>query len=289
MNGPTVAEILREAQESLAAAGVPSPEVDARLLLAHVLGCRHLDLALAPGRRLEPAERERFADLLLQRAARIPLQLLLGDVEFFGRRFQVAPAVLIPRPETETVVEVGLALLDARGTGTTPTHAADIGSGAGVIGLTLAAERPRLQVVCIDRSQQAVRLTRANALALEVASRVLVVRGDSLAPLAREAFDLVISNPPYLRSAVIPGLEPEVRDHDPRLALDGGPDGLAHLRRLAEEGGALLRPGGSLVVEIGDEQSEAAQRLLADNGFEGVVLHRDLAGRDRVLAGRHRR
>jgi release factor glutamine methyltransferase len=215
---------------------------------------------------------------------------LLGDVEFYGRCFRVAPGVLIPRPETEAVVEAALAVLDA----SVPGHpgpgfrasVADIGSGTGVIGLTLAAERPTIHVWCVDRDAAAAALTAENAAALAVGERVGVLRGDGMAPLARSAFDVVVSNPPYLASDTIPTLEPEVRDHDPRSALDGGPDGLEMVRRLLGEAGQVLRPGGHLVVEIGHDQGEAVTRLAAKHAWQEVAIRPDLAGFDRALVAR---
>ncbi len=286
MNAPTVAEILRDAVRRLAAAGVPSPEVDARLLLGRVLRLPPLELGLAPGRRLTPVERDSFADLLGKRAARLPLQFLLGDAEFYGRRFQVAPGVLIPRPETEAVVEAAIAVLDAAPRDQAFIQVADIGSGAGVIGLTLAAERPRVRVTCVDRDALAVSLTGANAAALGVASRVQVVRGDGVEPLARSAFELLVSNPPYLPTDVIASLEPEVREHDPRFALDGGPDGLALIARLIADAGSVVRPGGHLVLEIGHDQAAAAEHLAAKHGWSAIAVRPDLSGHDRVLLAR---
>lgn len=282
MNTPTIAQALRHATCELAAAAVPSPEVDARLLLGHVVGREHLELVLEAERLLTPHEQATFADLLRQRVARCPLQILLGEVEFYGRPFKVSPGVLIPRPETEVVVEAALAFLDV----SSPLRAADIGSGAGVIGITLATERPLLTVSCVDRAPEAAALTLANAARLDVFARVQVLRGDGMAPLARGAFDLVVSNPPYLPRDLIATLEPEVRDHDPELALDGGPDGLAVIARLLADAGSVLKPEGHLVLEIGHDQAAAAARLAAMHGWRKVAFRPDLTGCDRVLLAR---
>lgn len=284
----TVAQALREAREGLAAAGVPSPEVDARLLVGHVLGVRPLELVLHADRHLEPAEESALARLIAERAARRPLQLLLGDVEFYGRRFAVAPGVLIPRPETESVVEVALgAIADtAPPDGAPRPRAADIGTGAGVIGLTLAAERPWLAVWCSDRSWAALELTARNAVALGVSDRVHLVAADLAGALAPGSLDLVASNPPYIARSAIPVLDPEVRDHDPHLALDGGEEGLDTIRRLVSEGGDLLRPGGHLVLEIGEDQGAAVRDLASARGWRSIAIVPDLAGRDRVLHAR---
>jgi len=284
----TVAEALAGAARRLAAVGVPSPEADARLLLGHVLGRKALELVVEGGRQLTPLEQDGFGALVEARADRRPLQHLIGDVEFYGRNFRVGAGVLIPRPETEAVVEAALGVLDASIPPLTPAFAkvADIGSGTGVIGLTLAAERPQVQVWCVDREAAAAALTARNAVELAVAGRVRVLRGDGVAALAREAFDLVVSNPPYLPSAMIPTLEPEVRDHDPRIALDGGPDGLGVIRRLLDEAGRVLRPGGHLVIEIGHDQGGTVTRLAAQGGWQTVTIRPDLAGYDRVLIAR---
>ncbi len=282
MSSPTVATTLAAAIAELRAAGVPTPEVDARLLMGHVLGIAPSALPLHRDRRLEPAAERALDALLVARAAREPLQHLLGTVEFHGRSFRVAPGVLIPRFETESVVERALAMVGAG----LDLRVADIGTGSGVIGLTLAAEKPAIVIVCTDRSPVALALARANARDLAVTDRVMFVVADLTDALAPASLDLLVANPPYVPTGTIATLAPEVRDHDPHLALDGGPDGLDAIRALLGAAPRVLRPGGGLVIEIGDDQGRAARDLAAASGLVAIDVHPDLAGRDRVLVAR---
>jgi release factor glutamine methyltransferase len=282
----TVGEVLDEAEARFAAAGVPTPEVDARLLLAHVLGVSLPALTLDRARRLTRGEAEAYAGLIADRAARRPLQHLIGDVGFYGRTFAVAPGVLIPRPETEQLVHVALALPGANGPG--GSMAADVGSGTGVIGLTLAAERPGVRVLCLDSSSGALALTAANARRLGLTARVDIVAADLLGPIAGGALDLVVANPPYVPTGDIARLEPEVRDHDPHSALDGGADGLRVIARLLAQAARVLRPGGHLAVEFGDGQADQILEMARHKPFTALVRHPDLSGRPRVLVAQRR-
>jgi release factor glutamine methyltransferase len=271
----TIGEALAAAEARLAAARVPSPDVDARLLLAHVLGVSLPALTLARALRLTGEEKEAFEALITGRVARRPLQHLIGEVAFYGHSFAVAPGVLIPRPETEQLVHVALGLPGANG----QDPAADVGSGA---------ERPELRVLCLDSSPEALALTAKNARRLGVASRVDILASDLLAPIATGALDLVVANPPYVPTGDIPHLEPEVRDHDPHAALDGGPDGLRVMARLLAEAARVLRPGGQLAVEFGDGQADQVFEMARREPFTALVRHPDLSGRPRVLVA-HRR
>ncbi len=285
----TVASILAAAEARLGAAGVPTPAVDARLLLGHVLGVRPTALVLEGGRRVTAAEASELDRLVAERVARRPLQHILGTVEFHGRVFRVTPGVLVPRFETECVVEralIALAEMDAETAGSRPSRIADIGTGAGVIGVTLAAERPADAIVATDRSARALALAAENARALGVAGRLHFCAADLTTAFAGEAFDLIAANPPYVRRDSIAALAPEVRDHDPRLALDGGADGLEAVTRLLADARRVLRPGGRLVIEIGDEQGAQARDLALAYGLDRVGVHVDLSGRDRVLTAR---
>ncbi|HUT98273.1 MAG TPA: peptide chain release factor N(5)-glutamine methyltransferase [bacterium] len=276
---PTAPEALRAAEERLKAAGVASPRADAELLLARRLGVeRH---GLYAGADLDETSFDCFTADVERRARREPLQLILGETEFYGIRLEVRPGVFIPRPETEALVGLALDYLtDDAGL------AYDLGCGCGNIACALAVNRVNLRLIATDTSAEAVELTKENAALCGVGERVAVVQADLAAGLLGKA-DLVCCNPPYVPAGEIPGLEPEVRDHDPGKALDGGEDGLAVIRRLAGTLGNLIKPDGLALVEIGDGQGEAVRRIFSEiAGVEGVEIRKDLAGRQRVAVVR---
>jgi release factor glutamine methyltransferase len=220
-----------------------------------------------------------------RRARREPLQRILGWEEFRGVRVRLTDSVLVPRPETEALVEWALALLPAPG----PRRllAIDVGTGSGCIACALASERADLDVVAIDVSPAAAAVARDNVRALDLVGRVTVIAADLFAGLRDIRADLIVSNPPYLPSALMPELPPEVRIHEPRLALDGGSDGLAVIRRIATAARPYLRPSGSLVVETaGGAQASDAAALLRGAGWDQVAVRSDLVGIERFVAGR---
>ncbi len=280
---------LRAAERRLTEAGVPSPGFDARLLLRHTLGWSAAELTAFAGERTPAAAarsfaagRREFRRLVRERAARRPLQHLVGSVEFFGLDLAVGPAALIPRPESEILVEAAIEW--ARGEPTAPRRIADVGAGAGGIALALASGIAGASVLMLDVSAPALRLAARNAVSTGLASRVWPVRADLLTPARPASLDLVAANLPYIPDAEIATLEPEVADHEPRLALAGGRDGLEPLRRLLPMAARALRPGGRLFVEIGAGQRAPAVRLLRAAGFGGLRARRDLAGVWRVLS-----
>lgn len=280
----TVRAALRWASEQLSQAGVESPSVDAERLLQHVLGVMRLDLHLRPDRPITPPEMARLKDALRRRCSHTPLQHLTGETEFWSLPFFVNDAVLIPRPETETLVEAALARLrDIR-----RPRIADIGTGSGCIAVSLARELPEGLVVATDVSPAALRVARANVLRNGV--RVRLIAGDLFKPFGPSAqFDAIISNPPYIRRDGIGALQPEVRDHEPRLALDGGEDGLSVHRRLVACAGRHLRPGGWLALEVGWWQIGAVVKMLRKSeDFEDVTRHKDLTGIERVAVARRK-
>ncbi|MBI2964525.1 MAG: peptide chain release factor N(5)-glutamine methyltransferase [Deltaproteobacteria bacterium] len=270
---------LRWAERHLAARGVASPRLDAELLLADVLGTDRAGLRLGRERPLDRRLADRFVRLVERRGAREPLQYLRGRQEFFSRDFTVDRAVLVPRPETEILVEVAL----ERARRVARPSILDLGTGSGAIAVTLALELPQARIVATEISEPALSAARANAVRLGAAARVQLRRGDLLAPCAGERFDLVVSNPPYVPSAEIAALEPEVGEWEPRLALDGGPDGLAVHRRIAAEVASAVAPGGEVVIEIGRGQGAAVAAIFAAAGFAAREARRDLAGIERVL------
>jgi release factor glutamine methyltransferase len=279
---PTIGAALAEAEDRLAAAGVETPRVDAEWLLAGILDVGRNALAVNATRPLAEMTSARYADAVRRRARREPLQQILGWEEFRGLRVRVTPDVLVPRPETETLVEWALALLPRPGA--RRLRVVDIGTGSGCIACALAA-RTDLDIVAVDVSHAAGRVARDNARRL--APRVAVAIGDLLEPLHGEAIDAIVANPPYMTDAQVPGLAPEVALHEPRVALSGGPDGLDVIMRLVDQAPRVLRPGGVLVLETGGagHVDVVAERLHARN-FIDVALHTDLVGITRFVAGR---
>jgi release factor glutamine methyltransferase len=285
MAAATYADQLAAATTALEAAGLPSARVDAEWLLAGLLGLGRVAARLELGEAAPAPVAERYARAVSRRARREPLQRILGWEEFRGVRVRLTDSVLVPRPETETLVEWALALLPAPG----PRRllAIDVGTGSGCIACALASERADLDVVAVDVSPAAAAVARENVRALDLAGRVRVVAADLFAGLRDIRADLIVSNPPYLPSALMPELPPEVRIHEPRLALDGGSDGLAVIRRIATAARPYLRPSGVLVVETaGGDQASAAAALLRGAGWDQVAVRGDLVGIERFVAGR---
>jgi release factor glutamine methyltransferase len=257
------------------------------VLLCHAAGLKHEAYVLSPSAMLAPEASVRFGTFVERRLQGEPVSRILGSREFYGRLFRIDENTLDPRPDTETLIDAALAIVDRRGDRDAPLEILDLGTGSGAILLTLLAELPKASGVGTDISLAALTLARSNADALGVGARASFVAADWLAGVGG-AFDLVVANPPYLATAGIGRLSIEVRSHDPFRALDGGPDGLAAYRRIAASARSALKQGGSLLVEIGADQAEAAVALLRDAGFDagaGHCLWRDLAGLPRVVAG----
>jgi release factor glutamine methyltransferase len=263
--------------------GVESPRLEAQILLAHVLGWPKIDLMVRYDEEPTPAERARFKELVQRRVEHWPVAYLIGRREFYLLPFEVSPAVLIPRPETETLVLAALDLLKAK-----PAAAVlDLGTGSGCVAVSLAHQAKAATVTAVDVSPDALDVARRNAAAHGVADRVRFVAGDLFAPVpAGSAFDLIVSNPPYVTPAELGTLAPEVRDHEPRLALDGGPDGLNFYRRIAADAGKYLKPGGCVLVEIGATQDAAVRSVFAAAGFAVGPPLKDAAGRPRVITAK---
>lgn len=234
----------------------------------------------------EPAALARFESFAARRLAGEPVMRILGEREFYGRAFRLGPATLVPRPETEALVDIGLEVL----AGIVAPRLLDLGTGSGCIAISLLAELPAATAVAVDLSAEALAVAETNAVRHGVAGRLTFGRGSWFEPLAPgERFDLIVSNPPYIESAEIGRLDVEVREHDPLLALDGGPDGLAAYRSIAQEAARFLAPGGVLLFEIGWQQAEPVSDLVAAHGLGGIEVRRDLAGHDRVVLARRRR
>lgn len=271
----------KAATARLQAAGVDNPAIDARLLLEAAGPVSRAEILGDPHRVLTGDAAERLAAFVARRARREPVSLILGRKGFWKLMLKVGPGVLTPRPDTETILDVVLAEFP-------PERAfriLDLGVGSGAILLAILAERPLARGLGIDASEDALAVARENAANLGLEGRVALLRGDWTAGLGEAGFDLVVSNPPYIPTAEIETLDPEVRDHEPRLALDGGPDGLAAYRRLAPEILHVLNPGGRFVVEVGAGQAADVEALFREAGAEALSRHRDLADRERVVAG----
>ena len=277
----TVDAARRGLSEKFRTAGFDSPQLDARLLIAHALGCDHTAL-LADGQRLlDSAEEASIAALAERRLAHEPVARIIGAKEFWSLDLRLDAATLVPRPETETLVEAALAVADRRGSRARPLRIADIGTGSGAILLALLSELRNAIGVGCDIDSRAVVAAQDNARRLSL-DRALFVVCDLTAAL-RGPFDLIVSNPPYIASGDIAALAPEVRLFDPRLALDGGADGLHFYRAIAAAAPPLLAPDGAVVVEIGAGQAEPVAALFAAAGLVASPPHPDLNGVPRVV------
>ena len=277
----TLLQAWQGARSRLEAAGVPGPVIDARVLVEAACGVTRADIVGDPHRELSEAQVERLDAYLERRIRREPVSHILGRKGFWNIMLGVTADVLTPRPETEVIVDHALRLFpEGR-----PFRILDLGVGSGAILLAILAERPAARGLGIDVSEEALAVARDNAARLGLADRIALLRGDWSGGLAGSEFDLVVSNPPYIASPVIETLDPEVRDYEPRIALDGGPDGLEAYRRLAPEILRMLRPGGRFLVEIGYDQKAAAESLFRAAGAMEVETLQDLSTHDRVVTG----
>lgn len=281
MRGMTVVQARRALSEMFRRAGLDSPELDARLLTGHALGLDHTGLTIEASRPITDDEGRAIDALAARRLAREPVARILGHKEFWGLPLHLSPATLVPRPETETVVEAALAAVDSGGPRSRPLRIADLGTGSGALLVALLTELPNAHGVASDVSLEALQTARDNARRLELDRRASFVACDFSAALAGP-FDVIVSNPPYIMSGDIAGLAPEVH-HDPRRALDGGPDGLSCYRTIAGQVGRLLKPGGHLVVELGFGQEAQVAAIFRTVGLAPRPAHTDLSGIPRAL------
>lgn len=265
-------------------AGIDTPELDARLLAETAFSMHRLELV---NREREPASGEALERLKAMAERRLrgePVVRILGAKEFFGLQFSLNAATLVPRPETELLVVRTLALLEGRH----HKRILDLGTGTGCIAISVLTESPSATAVAVDAAGEALVCARANAEHHGVAKRLDAREGSWFEPLeAGDKFDVIVSNPPYIARKTIETLSPEVKDHDPRLALDGGPDGLEAYRTIFAQAARWLKPEGWVVVEIGADQGPQVRALLQKAGFEDVIVEKDLADLDRVVYGHH--
>ena len=261
--------------------GFADPALDSKLLTGHALGLTTLDLAIRENEAVSAAGVAAVAALLERRMRGESVARIIGQREFYGLPFTLNEATLEPRPETELLVDLAFAALPKVG------RLLDLGTGTGCIPIAVLANRPDARAMAVDLSAKALEAAATNAERHGVSARIEFGQGSWFDALEEALpFDLIVSNPPYIASAVVNTLQPEVKNFDPRLALDGGPDGLAPYRIIAEEARRWLKPGGAVLLEIGYDQGEAVSTLLRDAGLGDVVIHRDLNAHDRVVGGR---
>lgn len=278
--GPTLQAAVRQIEAALARAGIEDARAAADWLVAETAGIGRLDLYVS-GDRPIPAE---WIPLLVERARRVeagePLQYVLGYAPFMGRDFLCDRRALIPRPETEELCERVLDALPREFAG----RVADVGTGTGCLAITIVLDRPDARVEAIDISEESLELARENARRFGVDSRIQWILGDLLAGAPEAAYDVIVSNPPYVSEAEWSRLPLSIREYEPPVALIGGADGLAVIRRLAAQSRSALKPGGMLWLEMGNDQGQAVRRLLEDLGFVGITVYRDAAGHERIAA-----
>jgi len=287
LRGASVAHARRALAEQFRAGGIDAPDLDARILISHALGLDHAGLASAANRQISDLTATQIERLAARRMVGEPVARIIGEKEFWSLRLAVTPAVLVPRPETETVVELALALLKDDGARTAVLRIADLATGSGAILLALLSELPHAYGLGTDVDVEALHVARANALRLGLDTRAAFLASDYGAAL-EGTFDLVVSNPPYVASADIAALAPEVREHDPRHALDGGPDGFSAYRAIAADAPRLLRPDGHVVVEIGAGQQRGVTSLFAAAGLAITATRPDLSGITRAVGAKRR-
>ena len=275
----TIGRILKWTEQYFKEKGIESPRLDAEVLLSHILGRERIYLYVHFDEPLEPAELARYREAIKQRVQRVPVAYIIGEKEFMGLTFRVTADTLVPRPDTEILVQAAIERLRARGDA---PRFADIGTGTGAICLSVLHFLPKAQADTVDISPAARAVAEENAAALEVADRVTFHTGDLLAPLAGQCYDAILSNPPYIPDGDIAALAPEVRLKEPRTALAGGKDGLDFYRRLTADAPAHLKDGGFLAVEVGIHQA-APVAALAVPAFSRTEILKDYAGIERVV------
>jgi release factor glutamine methyltransferase len=283
----TILEVMQRSADYLAKKGVDSPRLQVELLLAHVLKMPRMNLYLNFERTLAPPELDALRGLVQRRGLREPLQYIVGTISFCGVELHVNPHVLIPRPETERLAECAWKFLQSVPAAAGPPQALDLCAGSGCLALALAAHVPTAQVCATDLSADALAVARQNIERHPFGERICLRQGDIFGAIDSQAkFDLIVSNPPYIPSAELEKLEPEVRDFEPRSALDGGADGLDFYRRIAAESGGFLKAGGRVMVELEEDGAEAARRIFAESRWTVEPLQRDYNLKPRILIAR---
>jgi release factor glutamine methyltransferase len=278
-------ELLKQGENMLQAAGISEARIDAELLWQHISGQSKADMLMSMQQQVLQGEEHRYFELVDVRRKRFPLQYITGVQYFYGMEFKVSKNVLIPRYDTETLVETALSLAKKK----SDIEILDLCCGSGCIGITCGMIMPDSQVTLVDISPDAIKLTKDNIekLAGDEAGRFKVL-SSNLFEKIQDKFDFILSNPPYIKSEVIETLMPEVKDYEPRLALDGTEDGLYFYRAIVKDAEKYLKDDGYVVFEIGNDQTEDVQHLLVDAGYTDVCVKKDLCGNDRVVYGKRR-
>jgi release factor glutamine methyltransferase len=284
----TLNQAIRVAAEILAQAGVATARLDAEALLSHIIMKDRVWLITHRDDALEDDHQRGFADVVQRRTRREPLQHIIGNQEFWGLEFKVSPDVLIPRPETEFIIEAALAIVRDRNT---PVRIIDLCTGSGCIAVSLAKELTAARVIATDASEKALALARENTRGHGVSERIRFLPGDLFEPLEeldiRGQIDIIVSNPPYVRAGDLPMLQPEVRDYEPEMALIAGPEGTELAMKIIQRAPAYLKKNGALIMEMGMGQAEALTRMVEATGaYAKPAVLKDLAGIERVLVAR---
>ena len=279
----TVQRILEWTTGFLRQKGIESPRLEAELLLAHARNCPRIRLYTDFNTPLCDAQRSAMRELVTRRSKREPIAYLVGHREFYGRSFEVSPSVLIPRPETETLVDVCLELIPPN----QPLQLLEVGVGSGCISVTLARQRPAIQLTATEISPDALQIAALNAAKHDVANRISLIQGDTLLPLLQSdsptRFDGLVSNPPYVCDHERGQLQPEVDLHEPPAALYAGPDGLKVVRSILQQAPQILNPNAFIALELDPQQCSTVCTLLQQAGFSNCRIHQDSAGRDRIV------
>ncbi len=281
----TIRRLLQWTTDFFRQSGIPSARLDAELLLSHALHITRLDLYLDPERPVDELERTGFREWVRLRAKRVPIAYLIGSKEFYSTAIHVEEGVLIPRPETEILVDTVLTLVSM----CSDIRIAELGVGSGCITAALALKLQSACFLASDRSQDALRIADTNFVRLGIRDRVTLIESDwfdNFSPGLSGSFNVIVSNPPYIPSSILPTLAPEISRYEPSLALDGGPDGLSAYRHLIPRAREFLKLNGAIALEIGDDQGRAVSELLETAGFSGTSIVKDLSGRDRIAIGR---
>ena len=281
----TVLEVIQKSAEFLAKKGVDSPRLQTELLLSHVLKMARMKLYLNFARQLTEPEADTLRELILRRGQREPVQHILGSTSFCGFEISVNRDVLVPRPETELLAELAWQFLST--SNHQPATAFDFGTGSGCLAIAIGVKCPTAHIVAADISPAAIAVATQNAVRHGASDRIEFHCGAGFAALpANSRFDLIVSNPPYIPSGEIESLQPEVRDFDPRAALDGGPDGLSFYRLIAEKGAPFLKAHGKIMLELGDGQAETAREIFDAQKWIVEAIKQDYTQRSRILIAR---